>query len=44
MKPRIDFRSDFIYLIPTIAVGIGEYLWIEFAWLGVAIGFHKEDV
>jgi hypothetical protein len=43
MTPRIDFREDFIYLLPTIAIGIGEHFWVEIAWLGVAIGFHGSE-
>ena len=43
MYARINKRVFF--LIPTIAVGIDEfdYLFVEIAWLNVAIGFGKVD-
>lgn len=43
MYTQINKRVFF--LIPTMAVGIGEldYLFVEIAWLDVAIGFGKVD-
>jgi len=37
------FSTDVVFLIPTIAVGIGDNFWIELGWLGVAIGLKGKD-
>ena len=37
------FSIDVVFLIPTIAVGIGDKLWVEIAGLGFAVGIKKGD-
>ena len=35
------FSTDVVFLLPTIAIGIGDKLWVEIAWLGFAVGIKK---
>ena len=35
------FHADVWFLLPTIALGHGDKLWAEIAWLGVAFGVKK---
>jgi hypothetical protein len=37
---RIYTRLNYItiFILPALAIGIGDEFWIEIAWLGFAIG------
>lgn len=37
------FSTDVVFLLPTIAIGIGDKLWVELGWLGVAIGLKARE-
>jgi hypothetical protein len=37
------FSTDVVFLLPTIAAGIGDKLWVEIAWLGFAVGIKKGE-
>jgi hypothetical protein len=38
MIPFFNLRKDFLWVIPTIGIGFGEYFWISVSFLGVEIG------